>query len=121
MFLAAFALGKRMKGRALAVQLNLIQSMIGMVSGIAFMVVILAAFFYIKRAHGARHRVSPDVVADVCSGSWCRPNLGVFMGVVPRSAMLKRPQAPVAHLPRHPLHRANPHRPERHREHPRAP
>jgi len=37
MFLAAFALGKRMKGRALAVQLNLIQSMIGMVSGIGFL------------------------------------------------------------------------------------
>ena len=48
MFLAAYLLGKREAGRELAIQLNIIQTMIGMVSGIAFMVVILAAFYYIQ-------------------------------------------------------------------------
>ena len=93
MFLAAFALGKRMKGRALAVQLNLIQSMIGMVSGIAFMVVILAAFFYIKALTGRDIGFHPT--------SWqmfiwlvVSANLGVFMGILPRSAILKDRKLP---------------------------
>jgi len=93
MFLAAFALGKRLKGRALAVQLNLIQSMIGMVGGIAFMVVILAAFFYIRALTGRDIGFHPT--------SWqmfvwlvVSANLGVFMGIVPRSAMLKDRKLP---------------------------
>jgi uncharacterized oligopeptide transporter (OPT) family protein len=93
MFLAAFALGKRMKGRALAVQLNLIQSMIGMVSGIAFMVVILAAFFYIRALTGRDigfHPTSWQMFAWLVVSA----NLGVFMGIVPRSAMLRDRKLP---------------------------
>ena len=52
MFLAAYVLGKRMKGQELAIELNIIQAMIGLVSSIAFMVVILAAFFYIQNVFG---------------------------------------------------------------------
>ena len=93
MFLAAFALGKQVKGRALAVQLNLIQSMIGMVSGIAFMVVILAAFFYIKALTGRDigfHPTSWQMFAWLVVSA----NLGVFMGILPRSAILKDRKLP---------------------------
>jgi uncharacterized oligopeptide transporter (OPT) family protein len=93
MFLAAFALGKRTKGRELAVQLNLIQSMIGMVSGIAFMVVILAAFFYIKALTGRDIGFHPSSLQMFL---WLvvSANLGVFMGIIPRSAILKDPKLP---------------------------
>ncbi|MFO0629376.1 MAG: OPT/YSL family transporter [Polyangiales bacterium] len=93
MFLAAFVLGKRMKGRELAVQLNLIQSMIGMVSGIAFMVVILAAFFYIKALTGRDIGFHPTSLQMFL---WLvvSANLGVFMGIVPRSSILKDRKLP---------------------------
>ncbi|MHB0996638.1 MAG: hypothetical protein ACYC2I_09745, partial [Elusimicrobiales bacterium] len=52
MFLAAFVLGRHMKGQELAIELNIIQAMIGLVSSIAFMVVILSAFFYIQNVFG---------------------------------------------------------------------
>ncbi len=93
MFLAAFVLGKRVKGRELAVQLNLIQSMIGMVSGIAFMVVILAAFFYIKALTGRDIGFHPSSLQMFL---WLvvSANLGVFMGVLPRSSILKDRKLP---------------------------
>jgi uncharacterized oligopeptide transporter (OPT) family protein len=93
MFLAAFVLGKRMKGRELAVQLNLIQSMIGMVSGIAFMVVILAAFFYIKALTGRDIGFHPSSLQMFL---WLvvSANLGVFMGIVPRTSILKDRKLP---------------------------
>jgi uncharacterized oligopeptide transporter (OPT) family protein len=93
MFLAAFVLGKRVKGRALAVQLNLIQSMIGMVSGIAFMVVILAAFFYIKALTGRDIGFHPSSLQMFL---WLvvSANLGVFMGIVPRGSILKDRKLP---------------------------
>lgn len=93
MFLAAFALGKRMKGRELAVQLNLIQSMIGMVSGIAFMVVILAAFFYIKALTGRDIGFHPTPW-QMFAWLVVSANLGVFMGIVPRSSILKDRKLP---------------------------
>ncbi len=87
MFLAAFALGKRTKGRELGIQLNLIQSMIGMVSGISFMVVILAAFFYIKALTGRDIGFHPSSMQMFI---WLvvSANLGVFMGILPRSSIL---------------------------------
>lgn len=93
MFLAAFALGKRMKGRELAVQLNLIQSMIGMVSGIAFMVVILAAFFYIHALTGRDIGFHPTAMQMFL---WLvvSANLGVFMGILPRSSILRDRKLP---------------------------
>jgi uncharacterized oligopeptide transporter (OPT) family protein len=93
MFLAAFALGKKMKGRELAVQLNLIQSMIGMVSGIAFMVVILAAFFYIRALTGRDIGFHPTSLQMFL---WLvvSANLGVFMGILPRTSILKDRKLP---------------------------
>ena len=93
MFLAAFALGKRVKGRELAVQLNLIQSMIGMVAGIAFMVVILAAFFYIKALTGRDIGFHPTSLQMFL---WLvvSANLGVFMGIIPRTAILRDRKLP---------------------------
>ena len=93
MFLAAFVLGKRVKGRELAVQLNLIQSMIGMVSGIAFMVVILAAFFYIRALTGRDIGFHPTALQMFV---WLvvSANLGVFMGIVPRASILKDRKLP---------------------------
>ncbi len=93
MFLAAFALGKRTKGRELGIQLNLIQSMIGMVSGIAFMVVILAAFFYIKALTGRDIGFHPSSLQMFL---WLvvSANLGLFMGIIPRSSILKDRKLP---------------------------
>lgn len=88
MFLAAFVLGKRMKGKELAVQLNIIQTMIGVVSGIAFMVVILAAFFYIKTVFGRDIGFHPTPW-QMFVWLLVSANLGVFMGVVPRSSILR--------------------------------
>ncbi len=88
MFLAAFVLGKRLKGRELAIQLNIIQTMIGVVSGIAFMVVILAAFFYIKTVFGRDIGFNPSPF-QMFVWLLVSANLGVFMGIVPRSSILR--------------------------------
>ncbi|MBI5744415.1 MAG: OPT/YSL family transporter [Elusimicrobia bacterium] len=88
MFLAAALLGKRMQGKELAIELNIIQTMIGLVSSIAFMVVILAAFFYIQNVFGR------DIGFNLTTWQmflWLlvSANLGVFMGILPRSSILK--------------------------------
>ncbi|OGR81161.1 MAG: hypothetical protein A2X32_08515 [Elusimicrobia bacterium GWC2_64_44] len=88
MFLAAFILGKRMQGQELAIELNIIQAMIGLVSSIAFMVVILSAFFYIQNVFGR------DIGFNLTTWQmflWLlvSANLGVFMGIFPRSSLLK--------------------------------
>lgn len=88
MFLAAFALGGRYRGRDLAIQLNIIQTMIGMVSGIAFMVVILAAFFYVKSVFGRDIGFHPTHV-QMFVWLLVSANLGVFMGILPRQTVLK--------------------------------
>ena len=88
MFLAAAVLGRYAKtSKHLAVELNIIQTMIGMVSGIGFMVVIMAAFFYIQNVFGRDIGFNP---------TWWQlflwllvsANLGVFMGILPRRAIL---------------------------------
>ena len=88
MFLAAYVLGRRMQGQELAIELNIIQTMIGLVSSIAFMVVILAAFFYIQNVFGR------DIGFNLTTWQmflWLlvSANLGVFMGIFPRSSILK--------------------------------
>jgi hypothetical protein len=88
MFLAAFALGNRYRGRELAIQLNIIQTMIGMVSGIAFMVVILAAFFYVKSVFGREIGFHPTHL-QMFVWLLVSANLGVFMGILPRQTVLK--------------------------------
>ena len=88
MFLAAYVLGKRVSGQALAIQLNIIQTMIGIVSGIAFMVVILAAFFYIQTVFKRDIGFNPTAM-QMFVWLLVSANLGVFMGIVPRNAILK--------------------------------
>lgn len=88
MFLAAYVLGKRMKGQELAIELNIIQTMIGLVSGIAFMVVILAAFYYIQTVFGRDIGFNPTTW-QMFAWLFISANLGVFMGILPRSSILK--------------------------------
>ena len=88
MFLAAFVLGKRMEGQELAIELNIIQAMIGLVSSIAFMVVILAAFFYIQNVFG-RNIGFNLTTWQMFLWLFVSANLGVFMGIFPRSSLLK--------------------------------
>ena len=91
MFLAAYVLGKRMQGQELAIELNIIQAMIGLVSSIAFMVVILAAFYYIQNGTIGPVR---DIGFNLTTWQmflwlFVSANLGVFMGILPRSSILK--------------------------------
>ncbi len=88
MFLAAALLGKRMQGQELAIELNIIQAMIGLVSSIAFMVVILAAFYYIQNVFG-RNIGFNLTTWQMFIWLFISANLGVFMGVFPRSSILK--------------------------------
>jgi len=88
MFLAAFVLGKRMQGQELAIELNIIQAMIGLVSSIAFMVVILAAFFYIQNVFG-RNIGFNLTTWQMFLWLLVSANLGVFMGIFPRGSLLK--------------------------------
>lgn len=87
MFLAAALLGRRLRGSALANELNVIQAMIGAVGGVGFMCVILAAFFYIQvvfeRDIGfnlAWWQIALWVLVSA--------NLGIFMGAIPRRMIL---------------------------------
>ena len=88
MFLAAYVLGDRMKGQELAIQLNILQAMIGLVSSIAFMVVILAAFFYIQNVFGRNIGFNLSTW-QMFVWLLISANLGVFMGIFPRSSILK--------------------------------
>lgn len=88
MFLAAFVLGRHAGGGKLAIQLNIIQTMIGMASGIAFMVVILAAFYYIQTVFHRDIGFNPSAW-QMFIWLLVSANLGVFMGVLPRHAVLK--------------------------------
>ncbi|MCX5786569.1 MAG: OPT/YSL family transporter [Elusimicrobia bacterium] len=88
MFLAAFVLGKRMQGQELAVELNIIQTMIGLVSSIAFMVVILAAFYYIQNVFG-RNIGFNLTTWQMFLWLFVSANLGVFMGIFPRGSILR--------------------------------
>jgi len=88
MFLAAYVLGKRMQGQELAIELNIIQAMIGLVSSIAFMVVILSAFFYIQNVFGRNIGFNLSTW-QMFLWLLVSANLGVFMGIFPRSSILK--------------------------------
>jgi hypothetical protein len=88
MFLAAYVLGQRMEGQQLAIELNIIQTMIGLVSSIAFMVVILAAFYYIQNVFG-RNIGFNLTTWQMFFWLFVSANLGVFMGIFPRGSILK--------------------------------
>lgn len=87
MFLAAVVLGRRIKGKELAIELNILQTMIGVVSGVGFMCVILAAYFYIQNVFGRDIGFNP-AWWQVFLWLLVSANLGVFMGALPRRVIL---------------------------------
>ena len=92
-FFGGALLGGERRGRGLAVQLNLIQTMTSAATGVAFMVVILAAFHYIQSVFGRDIGFSP---------SWWQlslwlmvsSSLGLFLGALLRRAVLDDPSLP---------------------------
>ena len=89
MFIAAGLLAKHAtNNKQLAIQLNIIQTMINICGGIGFMVVVLSAFHYIQNVFGRNVGFDP---------SWWQMSLwlsasavlGVFMGIWPRRAILR--------------------------------
>jgi uncharacterized oligopeptide transporter (OPT) family protein len=88
MFLAAAVLGGKTSGKQLAVQLNIVQTMVSASTGVAFMVVILAAFYYLQADMGA------DVVQF--NPTWWQmsiwllvsSSLGIFLGAIMRRMVL---------------------------------
>lgn len=93
MFFAAFILGKRFTGNRLAIELNIVQTMINLASGIAFMVVILAAFYYIKNVFGRDIGFNPTYW-QMFIWLLVSANLGVFMGIIPSRLILKDKSIP---------------------------
>lgn len=88
MFLTAWLLGRyAADNKQLGVQLNIIQTMITVVAGIGFMVVILAAFYYIQNVFGRDVDFHPERWQMIL---WLAVSavLGVFMGVWPRRMIL---------------------------------
>lgn len=88
MFLIAAVFGKKMTGRQLAIQMNLVQTMVSAATGVGFMCVILAAFQYIHTTFERK-----DVLFDPAwwqIGIWVTVSayLGVFMGALPRKSLL---------------------------------
>jgi len=87
MFLAAAVIGRRVTGTALANQLNIIQAMIGVVGGVGFMCVILAAFYYIQNVFETDIGFHPTWW-QIAVWVMISANLGVFMGAWPRRMIL---------------------------------
>lgn len=89
MFLAAALLGRQAgrNHRQLAIQLNLIQTMVNVATGVAFMVVILAAFFYIQNVFKRDIGFNPQWW-QISIWLLVSANLGVFMGAIPRRMLL---------------------------------
>ncbi len=88
MFLVAYLFAHKMSSKELAIQLNITQTMIGLVSGIAFMVVILSAFYYIQTIF---QRDISFNLSTLQMFLWLvvSANLGIFMGIFPRRSILK--------------------------------
>lgn len=95
MFAAAALLSREARQRReLAVELNVLQVMINVCSGIGFMVVILAAFHYIQAMTG-RPELSLDLAWwQVAIWLFLSASLGVFMGAIPRRVVLDDPTLP---------------------------
>ena len=88
MFLAAAILGNRYRGKELAIQLNIIQTMVGAVTGVGFMCVILGAFHYIQTVFGHDIGFHPtwwQVTIWITVSAY----LGVFMSALTRSFVLE--------------------------------
>ncbi len=87
MFLAAAVLGRHAQGKTLAIELNIIQTMIGVVAGVGFMCVILAAFYYIQQVFGRDIGFHPHWW-QLFLWLLVSANLGVFMGALSRRMIL---------------------------------
>ncbi|MBN1585375.1 OPT/YSL family transporter [Candidatus Uhrbacteria bacterium] len=88
MFVATYVLGRRATGNRLAIQLNILQSMITAVSSIAFMVVILSAFYYIQTVFERDIGFNPSMF-QMFVWLTVSASLGVFLGILPRHTILK--------------------------------
>lgn len=94
MFLGSVFLAKVASNRKdLAVQLNILQTMINAVSGVGFMCVILAAFHYIQGVFDRDIGFDPTWW-QIAIWVFVSANLGVFMGALPRRMLLNDPSLP---------------------------
>lgn len=95
MFAGAALLARQARERKeLAVQLNLLQVMINVCSGVGFMVVILAAFHYIQAMTGRSELALGLAWWQVAIWLFLSASLGVFMGALPRRLVLDDPSLP---------------------------
>lgn len=87
MFLGSALLGRHLKGKALAIELNMIQTMVSAATGVAFMVVILAAFYYVQNVF--EHPIGFDPKWWQLS-VWLliSSSLGLFLGALLRKTVL---------------------------------
>lgn len=87
MFLGSALLGRHLKGKALAIELNMIQTMVSASTGVAFMVVILAAFYYVQNVFD--HPIGFDPTWWQLS-IWLliSSSLGLFLGALLRKTIL---------------------------------
>lgn len=87
MFVAAALIGRYKKGRALAIELNMIQTMVAAAGGVSFMVVILAAFHYVQNVFGRDIGFNPSwwqLTAWLLVSS----TLGIYLGALLRKTVL---------------------------------
>jgi len=80
--------------RDLAIQLNLVQTMIGVVQGMGFMVVVLAAFYLLPSMTGREELALNLSWWQTALWIYFSAGLGVFMGVLPRRLVLDDPTLP---------------------------
>lgn len=87
MFVAAALLGRYARGKELAIELNMVQTMVSASTGVAFMVVILAAFYYVQDVFGRDIGFDPTwwqlTIWLLISSS-----LGIFLGALLRKTIL---------------------------------
>ncbi|MCB9530710.1 MAG: OPT/YSL family transporter [Myxococcales bacterium] len=87
MFLAAALLGRELKGKELAVELNMVQTMVSAASGVSFMVVILAAFYYVQNVFDHDIGFNPKWW-QLCIWLLVSSSLGIFLGSLVRKMVL---------------------------------
>lgn len=87
MFVAAALLGRHFKGERLAVELNMVQTMVSAATGVSFMVVILAAFYYVQDVFGRDIGFAPEWW-QLTFWLLISSTLGVFLGALLRKTVL---------------------------------
>ncbi|MFZ9887768.1 MAG: OPT/YSL family transporter [Myxococcota bacterium] len=87
MFVAAALLGRYKRGQALAVELNMIQTMVAAAGGVSFMVVILAAFHYVQNVFGRDIGFNPTWW-QLTLWLLVSSTLGIYLGALLRKTIL---------------------------------